>query len=468
MIKSMLPEMNIDVECLKSSPEKLKVDRILSAALKAVDPGKAIQKFVHRDGETLWIENRNYDLTTYRRVFIIGAGKASLAMSRELEPLLENHLVAGAVISKQDPVEEGNPVLPMETSHSHIINELVGGHPIPDERSIGSTQQLLQLVSYLEKTDLVICLISGGASALLTSPIEGISLRDLQILTGQLLACGATINEINAVRKHLDRVKGGGLARHIYPAQLASLILSDVVGNPLDAIASGPTVADGTTYKQAEEVLDRYLLRKDTPERILQVLESGKQGLYPETLKPGDYRLENAQNVIIGSNQLACEAACVQARGEGLNSLLLTTSLQGEARAAGNFLSAVLRQIVEQGQPVQRPACVLAGGETTVILKGNGKGGRNQEVALSTVKQVSGLNNIVLLTLATDGEDGPTDSAGAVVTGETYKRAVLSGLNPEQFLSQNNSYEFFDLLGDHIKIGPTGTNVNDLNFLFAF
>jgi hydroxypyruvate reductase len=327
---------------------------------------------------------------------------------------------------------------------------------------------MLALLNHLEPTDLVFCMVSGGGSALMAAPVDGIALPDMQKLTGLLLKCGASIDEINTIRKHLDRVKGGGLARISYPAQLVTLILSDVVGNPLEVIASGPTVADPTTYGDAEQVIFHHHLQEETPGSILQVLKAGKTGLLPESLKPGDPCLERVHNVIIGSNLQAAKAGVSQACLEGFNPLLLTNYLQGPAVQAGGFLSAVLKQMVGYGQPVPRPACLVAGGETTVVLKGSGKGGRNQELALSSVEGLDGLEQVALVTLATDGEDGPTDAAGAVVTGKTAARAGRLGLSPQAYLEDNNSYPFFKQLGDLVRTGPTGTNVNDLVFLFTF
>jgi hydroxypyruvate reductase len=349
-----------------------------------------------------------------------------------------------------------------------MIRILEAGHPLPDERGVTGSQQIEDLLSGTQPDDLVICLISGGGSALLVSPSPGITLDDMQELTTSLLACGANINEINALRKHLDRVKGGGLAGMAAPAAIATLILSDVVGDPLDVIASGPTVPDPSTYGQAYQILEKYHLLDRVPRSITSRLEEGQRGELPETPKPGDPVFERVQNVIIGSNIQAAGAAVSQAQKEGLHTLLLTTWLQGEARQAGRFLAAVGRQINADNQPVVRPACVVAGGETTVTIKGNGFGGRNQEMALGAVSELAGLPDSALITLATDGGDGPTDAAGAVVTGETQYQAHQMGLSPDDFLVRNDAYNFFEPLGDLLKPGPTHTNVNDLAFLFAW
>ena len=390
-------------------------------------------------------------------MFLIGAGKASKAMAFAMEELIGDSLTSGVIISKTK-----------SATASIKIEELTGGHPVPDQSSLDGTRKLMSQIQNLTQSDLVFCLISGGGSALMAAPANGISLLEMQQLVRILLGCGATIHEINTIRKHIDRVKGGGLAKIIYPAQCVTLLLSDVVGNSIDVIASGPTVPDETSYEDAEQVINKHGIREKIPRSILEVLREGRAGLLPETLKVDDPRYERVQNVIIGSNQQAAEAAVVQAKLEGFDGQLLTTYLQGESRLAGEFLSTIMHQMAVHNQPVRRPACLVVGGETTVVLKNHGKGGRNQELALSSVEVIAGLDRVTLVTLATDGEDGPTDAAGAVVTGETAARAAQTGLSDRSYLDQNNSYEFFEKLGDLIKIGPTGTNVNDLDFLFTF
>jgi glycerate 2-kinase len=287
-------------------------------------------------------------------------------------------------------------------------------------------------------------------------------------MTGLLLRCGATIGEMNALRKHLDRVKGGGLARMAAPARLAALVLSDVIGSPLDVIASGPTVADPSTFADARRVVEKYQLAGQLPAAIRSALAAGERGALPETLKPGDPALESVTNLVVASNPQAAAAAMRQARQEAYQALLLTTYLQGEAAQVGQVMAALLRQVHASGQPLARPACIVAGGETTVTLRGQGKGGRSQELALGAAALLDGLPDVALVALGTDGEDGPTDAAGALVTGETLSRAGALGLDPQEHLRENNAYPFFAALGDLLITGPTGTNVNDLVFLFAF
>ena len=377
--------------------------------------------------------------------------------------ILGDCLSGGVVVVKDEylqPCEALNP--------SQGLHFLESSHPIPDIRGVEAAREIITLLDSCQEDDLVICLMSGGGSALLTAPVPGVSLEDLQELTRLLLACAANIYEINTLRKHLDQVKGGGLARRAHPAHLLALILSDVVGNPLEIIASGPTVPDRSTFADAFEVLEKYQLLGRAPASIVAYLTRGMHGELPDTPKPGDAIFQRVQNVIIGSNLQAAQAGLEQARLEGFNSLLLTTYLQGEARQAGSTLAAIARQIAATGHPVPPPACLIVGGETTVVVQGGGLGGRNLELALGAVEGLDGLPRLALLTLATDGGDGPTDAAGAVVTGETLGRARQIGLQPGVYLAQNDSYHFFQALGDLLITGPTLTNVNDLAFLIVF
>jgi hydroxypyruvate reductase len=437
---------------LRNHPHGAGIQRILAAAVQAVEPGAAVRKFVQRSGEKLRIGNRDYDLEKFNRILLIGIGKAAPAMTDALHDVLGERISAGLIVTKYRPVD-----------HSGSLPIFEAGHPIPDERSLFAGEQILSLLEGVEASDLVICLISGGGSALVTCPYPGITLAELQALTAQLLACGARIDEINTLRRQLDRLKGGGLAQAAAPAQLVSLILSDVVGNPLEAIASGPTVADPTTRKDALNILDRYQLRDKVPESILNILAGSPDKLLPE--KAG---LKNVHNLIVGSNLLAAQAALAQARREGFNTYLMRTDLQGEAREVAHELCNHLRWAWQRADPVPRPACILAGGETTVSLRGDGRGGRNLELALSAVTDLADFPDVMLVTLATDGEDGVTDAAGAVVTGDSFDRAAELGLQPEAYLARNDSYPFFSALEDLLKPGPTGTNVNDLTFLFTF
>lgn len=457
----MKPE-RLMTKSLRASPHGERVARIMAAALDAVEPAKAVERYLKRDDAQLLIENKVCDLDTFDRIFLIGFGKASIPMGEAAAKILGEFLTDGILITKSKP---SSSILAGGKQKVAIFE---GGHPVPDHRSIEGAQSIVELLSTTAEKDLVICLISGGGSALLTLPAVGISLDDIQTLTKSLLACGATINEINCLRKHLSQVKGGRLAQIAAPAQVATLILSDVVGDPLDVIASGPSVPDSTTFTDSLGILEKYGISDQVPESIWDHLQRGALGKIADTPKAGDPIFEQVQNTIVGNNYLAASAANKQAEVEGFNTLLLTTSLQGEARIAGQMLAAIAKQIVTTGEPISRPACIIAGGETTVTIRGDGLGGRNQEMALATVIELSGLPDVMLITLATDGDDGPTIAAGAVVTGETLNRANLSSLNPSEYLARNASHEFFDPLGDLLIPGPTQTNVNDLVILTVF
>ncbi len=401
---------------------------ILSAALEAVDPYRVVLD------HTPSLEGKVHGLAI---------GKAAIPM---LSALAESIPLSSALaISKyaSSPPRELFPVL-------------LGGHPLPDERSVRAGERVVEFVSSLTEEDTLVCLISGGGSALVTLP--HIALEDLQTLTSSLLSCGATINEINTLRRHLDRIKGGGLARAT-KAKVISLILSDVIGDSLEAIASGLTAPDPTTREDALSILKKYQLEDDIPEAIFQALITS-----PETAKPQDPVFSRMENIIIGDNKLAAQAALERASREGFGAKILSNELQGEASELGSMLARKLRDEVSR-RP--RPFCWIAGGETTVTLRGNGKGGRNQELALAAVNELRDLPNVMLVALGTDGDDGPTDAAGAVVTGESASRAERLGMSAADYLSRNDAYPFFDALGDLIKSGPTGTNVNDLVFLFA-
>jgi len=436
------------------------IQSVLEAALMAVDPRLAVRRALTIQGSRLQVAGQAYDLDSIRRIRLVGAGKAVLAMAQGVLDVLGKRVTDGVLIAKHLPAS-GHLLAPG-------IDIFQGGHPIPTMDSIMGTRAVEGLLSANEPDDLVICLISGGGSALMTLPDDRIRLDDLQQMTQLLLACGADIKEINVLRKHLDRVKGGGLARMAFPARIITLVLSDVIGSPVDVIASGPMVADPSTFTHALQIIRKYHLEPAVPPAVLSVLKRGEQGELPETVKPGDPVLEKVSVQVVGDNMLAATAGLEQAEREGFHPLLLTTYLQGEASQAGMVLASLLSQVDATGQPLPRPACIAAGGETTVTLRGNGLGGRNQELALGAAFLLSGLQNVALVTLGTDGEDGPTNAAGAIVDGNTIQLAKNQGLDPLVFLQNNDSYSFFNALGDHILTGPTGTNVNDLVFLFAF
>ena len=433
---------------------------VLNAALAAVDPGQAVRRHVARDEEALVIDGQRYKFSDYRRIVVVGAGKASAPMAAAIEDVVVDTLpVEGSVT-----VRYGHGV---PTRHVRIRE---ASHPVPDAAGVAGTDEIVAALDAATADDLVVCVISGGGSALLTLPAEGISLSDLQDTTDALLRCGATINEINAVRKHLDTVKGGGLARRAAPARVVTLILSDVVGNPLDAIASGPTVADTSTFADAAGVFDRYELWSVLPVSVVYRIRGGVGGVIAETPKSGESMFDRAQTVVVASNLQACQAAASAAEALGFKALILTTYIEGEARDTGRFLAGVLREVDASGHPLARPCCVVAGGETTVTVRGHGHGGRNQELALAAAAPLRGVPEVLLASIGTDGSDGPTDAAGAWVDGATLDRAESVGLDASAALAANDSYTFFEALRgpNLIRTGPTNTNVNDLYLLFAF
>jgi glycerate 2-kinase len=474
----MNPEL-LQTASLRATPWGAPVTRILAAALAAAEPAAAVERYLRREGDVLHAGERTYDLARYEQVFLVGAGKAGAPMARAAAEVLGDRLAGGVVVVKegyaeetrrQEDTETGGGASPSLVSLSPDlqVSLIEAGHPIPDGRGVAGARNLADLLARTTERDLVIALISGGGSALLTLPASRVSLADMQALTAALLACGASINEINTLRKHLDQVKGGGLVRMAHPATLVTLILSDVVGNPLDVIASGPTVPDPTTFADAYAILQRYGLLGAVAPPILEHLRQGIAGAVEETPKPGDGRFDDVNNVLIGSNAQAAEAAQLAAQAEGFRALVLTSALEGEARLVGLTLGDIAARLAAVSRPLAAPLCLIWGGETTVTVHGNGMGGRNQELALAAVLPLADVRDVALITLATDGGDGPTDAAGAVVTGATLDRATRLGLDPAAYLARNDSYPFFAALNDLLRPGPTQTNVNDLAFLFAF
>lgn len=429
------------------------VRAVLVAALDAVDPQSAVMRMLQQDASIAEA------LVKSNRVLAVGAGKAAYPMALALEQALGSRLAGGLVVTK-----DGHIPSPNELDSIKIVQ---AGHPMPDKRGLQAARQMTGLLQGAGPDDLVFCLISGGGSALLTAPAPGISLADLQQLTALLLHCGAPIQRINGLRKHLETLKGGGLARLAAPARVIALILSDVVGDPLDAIASGPTVPDSTTFADAWDTLDQFGLLASVPPAILAHLQRGLRGEVPETLKPGDPIFARVTNLLAGSNAQAASAAAEKARTLGWNAAVLTTCQEGEAREVGAKLTQLARKVRSTGSPLCAPACLILGGETTVTVRGSGKGGRNQEVALGAAEGLAGLTDALVVALASDGGDGPTDAAGAVVNGETLARAAALGLEPATALRNNDSYSFFDALGDLLKPGPTRTNVNDLMLVWV-
>jgi glycerate 2-kinase len=455
---------------------KAAVMDVLDVALAAVDPYRAVLKALTTHPDALKSLAR---LAPEGNIYVVGAGKAGAAMGRATGDALSERISAGLVIVKDErsDLNEGSPAqsaIPnAQRAPESAIRVVEASHPVPDSRGVAATQELVSLVERAGEGDLVVCLISGGGSALLTLPAEGIGLEDVQAVTDLLLRAGATINELNAVRKHLSSVSGGQLARIASPARVLSLILSDVAGSPLDVIASGPTAPDTTTFADSLAVLARRANDGDwerkVPSCVLDRLRSGAAGGLPETPKPGDHLFANVTNVLVGSNVVAVEAAASRADALGFNTAIISTYLEGEARVVGQVLAGVAREVVEYGRPLARPACLLFGGETTVTVRGDGVGGRNTEVALGAALALDGLGpDVVVVSLATDGGDGTSPGAGGIVDGTTIDRGRVAGLDALDALHNNDSYTYFSSLGDAIMIGPTGTNVNDIMGIFVF
>jgi hydroxypyruvate reductase len=439
---------------------------LVEAALEAADPERVVSQHLHLEGRgakapRLLVGDRIYDLAEIGRILVVGAGKAGAGMAAAVEAALGGRIAAGSINVRRG--YEPDQPLPH-------IQVRPAGHPIPDAAGVEGTQRILTLLDDLAPRDLVLVLVSGGASALLVRPAEGVSLADLQGTTDALLRSGATIEEINAVRKHLSLVKGGQLARRVarQGAQAAVLVLSDVVGSPLDAIGSGPCAPDPTTYDDAWRVLARHDLVEQVAPSVRERLQQGRRGELEETPKPGDALFERIHHLIVADNRASAQAAVDRAEALGFRALLLTSYLEGEAREVGRVLAALGKELARYGKPLPRPACLVLGGETTVTVRGQGRGGRNQEVALGAALGLQGWDDVMVVTLATDGTDGPTDAAGAIVTGSMVAQAQELGLDIQAALQRNDAYPLLGALDALIRTGPTGTNVCDLALVIAF
>ncbi|MBI2503064.1 MAG: glycerate kinase [Candidatus Latescibacteria bacterium] len=430
--------------------------QIFRAALQAADPGRCVRRALAVEGGGLRILDRHYPLKEPSRLVVLGAGKATPAMAAAAEEVLGGRISAGAINTKY------GHALPL----AHIATTQCG-HPLPDQAGVEGTERMLGLLEDLGSDDLVLCLFSGGGSALMPAPAAGLSLADKQATTQALLACGAPIEEINTLRKHLSKVKGGQLARQASPARVVSLLISDVIGDRLDTIASGPTHPDVTTFAQCLALVERYHLRAQLPPSVCRHLEAGAAGAQPETPKAGDPCFARTRTAVVGSNLLAIEAAQEAARALGYQTLVLSSRIAGETREVAAMHAAIAQEVCATGRPLAPPACLISGGETTVTLRGGGKGGRNQEFALAAALQLDGWERVTCLSGGTDGTDGPTDAAGALADGSTLERARQLGLSAAACLQENDSYPFFEALGDLLHSGPTGTNVMDLRLLLV-
>ena len=431
--------------------------KIWSAALKAVDAEGAVRKFVSRRGRELRVGNRRFEIPISKRLWVIGAGKAAAHMGGTLEEILGSRLTGGVVVTKYG---HGVPL--------RKLSLLESGHPLPDRNSVAAGERLISFVrSEVRPDDLVLCVLSGGASALVTAPVPGISWEEKQECTKLLLNTSADIRELNTIRKHLSMLKGGGLARLLAPARVINLILSDVVGDRLDTIASGPLSPDSTTFGDCIGILQRLDLLDRVPKPVRKLFENGAAGKLPETPKPGDPAFKKVMSIVVASNSAACTAAAREARRLGYRPAVITTRLEGDNREAARFHMSLALEVAAENRPVRRPACILSGGETTVEVTGTGKGGRNMEFTLACAKTLAALDAPCLVaSVGTDGTDGPTDAAGALADNTTAARALKFGARfLEESLENNDSYTFFRRLGDLIMTGPTGTNVMDLHLI---
>lgn len=426
--------------------------RILQACLEAADPERAVRHFLDIRGEVLTVRpDFQISLEEFDRVFVVGGGKASAPMAMAVEEILGDRLVDGVICVKYG---HGLPLKRVEV--------LEGSHPLPDEAGQAATKRIIKMLASLGDRDLVISCISGGGSALLPSVPDGVTLEEKQELTGHLLAVGADIHEMNAVRKHLSISKGGNLMRVAYPAFVINLMLSDVVGDDPDTIASGPFVPDRTTYEDVLTILKKYGLLETVSGGILRRLQAGAEGKIPETPKEGDEIFKRVRNVIVGSNFLSLCAGEAVATELGYRPVLLSSSIEGDTFEAARFHGAIAQEIRTTGKPIAPPGCILSGGETTVVLTGKGQGGRNQHFALSLVRKAAQIRGSLFLSAGTDGTDGPTDAAGAIVDSDTLERALKLGMDPDAYFRNNDSYSFFQPLDDLIVTGPTRTNVMDV------
>lgn len=429
---------------------------IFMAGVKSADPVDGIKTNVRLHDDYLQIADRNYRLANIRNILVVGCGKAAAKMAIAIEDLLGDRVSGGIVVVKY------GYALSLER-----IKVVEAGHPIPDEAGVDGARQIIELVRTAGENDLVLFLISGGGSALLPGPADGLTLAEKQRTTQMLLESGATIQEVNAVRKHISKLKGGRFAKLVAPANCVSLILSDVIGDSLEAIASGPTVADSTTYGDCLEIVRRYGLTDKTPHAVVNLLRRGAEGAIDETPKPSDAIFHKVQNVIIGSNRAALNGAERQAETFGYQTRVLSSSVEGESLTVAKSHAALVKEIAGSGQPLRRPACVISGGETTVTIRGDGLGGRNQEFALAAAVEIDGLDGVIVLSGGTDGTDGPTDAAGAIVDASTVQRGRARGLDAAAFLARNDSYHFLKATDDLLITGPTFTNVMDLQVMLV-
>ena len=437
-----------------------KLYSIFHAGVEAVNPYRLVLEAVRLDDRSLKIENISYDLNHFKKIIVIGGGKATAPMAQAIESILGRFITDGRIIVKYGHAAKLKRIKVMEASH-----------PVPDEAGVKGTEEIIRMMKQADEKTLVICLISGGASALLVSPVDSVTLGDKKIVTELFLKAGASIEELNTVRKHLSKVKGGRLAQIAYPATVVTLMLSDVIGDRLDVIASGPTVPDPTTFQNAMAAIEKYSLKDRLPAKVLKLLMQGVKRKIKDTPKGAESFFKKTKAVVIGSLKHAIASAREKAISLGFSAEVVTDELRGEARDAARYLAARAVEVQNSLSKGAKPCCLISGGETTVTVKGNGLGGRNQELSLAFAMEIEGIKGIAMLSADTDGIDGPTDAAGAIVDGNTTALAREFDIIPEIYLENNNSYNFFKRLDSvskrsyHLITGPTGTNVMDMQII---
>jgi len=421
---------------------------IIDAGINSILPANVIHQYIKLKGSILTIQDKSFNLSKFKRIFVIGGGKASGLMAKEIERLLGFKITGGLIIDH------------LGTAKLKRIKMRKGGHPVPDADGTKAANEMLSLVSNLNKDDLVLALISGGGSALMSAPADGISLKDLQKANDCLLKSGADIIHMNCVRKHISSLKGGQLTKTAYPATVISIMFSDVIGDDLQVIASGPTVPDDTTFKDALNVVKRY--KQPWPKSVVKYLELGANGKVPDTPNSNSKIFKNTHNFILINAYTALQIMQEKARSLKLNSMIMSSTMEGEAREVGKMFGSIAQELLTHNIPLKRPAAILIGGETTVTIHGKGMGGRNQELVLGALKKLKGLDGVCLISAGSDGRDGPTDADGAVGDGKSYDLAHSLGLNIANYLENNDAYHFFKKTGDLLMTGPTGSNVADI------
>ncbi len=435
---------------------------IFQAGVKRVNPYRAIMEYIQVEGSRMHLGQKDrlrvrLELSEYNRIMLVGGGKATAPMARAMEDILGDRIDEGIINVKYGFTEK--------LDHTEIIE---ADHPLPDENGVKGTKKILDLMNRAGKKDLIFSLISGGGSALLPCPAGEVRLAEKQAVTKYLLECGARIDEINAIRKHISDTKGGQMARAAYPATTVNFMLSDVVGDRIDVIASGPFVPDRSTFEESWQILEKYNLIQKVPKSVSGHLKRGLEGGIPETPKEGDPIFERVHNYIIGSNILALEAASEEAERMGYNTLILSSMIEGETRDVARVHTAIAREILKSGRPIRPPCCIVSGGETTVTIRGKGLGGRNQEFCLAAAIDMDDLpERVVMLSGGTDGNDGPTDAAGAIVDPLTTRRGEEMGMMASEYLANNDSYHFFKKIGGLLMTGPTNTNVMDVRLILV-